>query len=303
VVIDVDDARSPRYAGEIVAAQEQADRGYLPAMTIAARSGGPDVFERVLGGKTDIGAASGIDFLTAVSRGAHLVAFGAGLVESPVAFFVREDSNIHSPRDFVGKRVVRRPGGESAIIYDAVLENLGLSRSQVNELPDGDADALADGTIDVLPGTLGRDDSILQQKGIAYTAILPGDYGIHVPGTVYFAKPETLRDRPSLVQAVLRAMIAGWNAVYADTGKSVPIIAAATGLSPEQVRAALGAQQAAVRPVSRRVGEFDNLQWEQLRIILLGERLIKETADVSRAVSYDFLREAYRKPVSFGNNE
>jgi ABC-type nitrate/sulfonate/bicarbonate transport system substrate-binding protein len=303
VVLHIDDAGGPKYAGEIVAAQLEAERGTAPAITIAARPGAPDVFQRVVSGKSDFGVASGVDYLTAFAKGAPIVAFGAGLVESPVAFFVRENSNIHSPRDFVGKRVVRRPGSEAAIVYDAVLENLGISRSQVKEVADGDADALAAREIDVLPGTLGRDDDNLRQKGIAYTALLPGDYGIHVPGTVYFAKPETLRDHPSLVQGVLQAMIAGWNAVYADAGKSIPVIASATGLPPEQVRFALNAQQAAVRPVSRRAGEFDNLQWEQLRIILLSERMIKESVDMRGAVNYEFLREAYRKPVSFGNKE
>ena len=79
------------------------------------------------------------------------------------------------------------------------------------------------------------------------------------------------------------------------------VISAATGLANDQVRFALDAQRDLVRPVARRVGEFDEFQWKQLRIILLNERMIRETANMPNAIDYSFLREAYRKPFSFGN--
>jgi ABC-type nitrate/sulfonate/bicarbonate transport system substrate-binding protein len=216
--------------------------------------------------------------------------------------YVLENSKIHTPQDFIGKRLGRQAGKDTAIIYDAVLENLGLSRSQVQEVSVGaDMNALANGTIDVLPGYVGNEGYLLRQKGVTYNMILPGDYGIHVPGTVYFARPETLRERPSVAQQFLRAAIAGWNLVYTDYSKSAPAISAVTGLANDQVRFALDAQRDLVRPVARRVGEFDEFQWKQLRIILLNERMIRETANMPNAVDYGFLREAYRKSISFGN--
>jgi ABC-type nitrate/sulfonate/bicarbonate transport system substrate-binding protein len=301
-VLLVEGPLGPQYGGEIFAMHAQPSGRSQMRFELKPLPPGSDVIQAVVGGKGDFGLATGIEFLTAASKGAPIVAIGAGLLESPVAFYVLENSKIHTPRDFIGKRVGRQAGNDTAIIYDAVLENLGLSRSQVQEVPvEDDVNALVGGKVDVLPGYVGNEGYLLRQKGVAYNMIVPADYGIHVPGTVYFARAETLRERPSTAQEFLGAAIAGWNAVYSDYSKSIPSIATATGISPDRVRFAVDAQRDRVRPVARRVGEFDEFQWKQLRIILLNERMIRETANMPNAVDYSFLREAYRKPISFGN--
>jgi ABC-type nitrate/sulfonate/bicarbonate transport system substrate-binding protein len=301
-VLLVEGPLGPQYGGEIMAMHEQPSGRPRLRFELRPLPAGSDVIQAVVAGKGDFGMATGIEFLTAASKGAPIVAIGAGLLESPVAFYVLETSKIHTPQDFIGKRVGRQAGTDTAIIYDAVLENLGISRSQIREVPvDSDVSALANGKVDVLPGYVGNEGYRLRQKGVAYNMIPPGDYGIHVPGTVYFARMETLRERPSVAQEFLRAAIAGWNTVYSDYSKSVPFIAAAAGISSEQARFAIDAQRDLVRPVARRVGEFDEFQWKQLRIILLNERMIRETSSMPNAIDYSFLREAYRKPFSFGN--
>jgi ABC-type nitrate/sulfonate/bicarbonate transport system substrate-binding protein len=301
-VLLIEGPLGPQYGGEIMAMHDQPSGRLRLRFQFKPLPPGSDVIQAIVAGKGDFGMATGIEFLTAASKGAPIVALGAGLLESPAAFYVLENSKIHTPRDFIGKRVGRQAGKDTAIIYDAVLENLGLSRSQVQEVPvEADANALVGGKVDVLTGYVGNAGYLLRQKGVAYNMILPGDYGIHVPGTVYFARAETLRERPSAAQQFLRAAIGGWNAVYSDYSKSIPVISAATGLANDQVRFALDAQRDLVRPVARRVGEFDEFQWKQLRIILLNERMIRETANMPNAIDYSFLREAYRKPFSFGN--
>jgi hypothetical protein len=53
-----------------------------------------------------------------------------------------------------------------------------------------------------------------------------------------------------------------------------------------------------VVPDQRRIAEFDDLQWRQLLASLIGEGLVKPSADLYGAVDYRFLREAYRTPIS-----
>lgn len=294
----------PQYAGEMVAARTGLFE--REGLQLEFKPGGieADLITLVANGVDTFGIARGDNFLIARSKGAPIVAFAAGYLESPVVFYALEQSKIHVPQDFIARRVTRQAGQETATIYDAMLAKLQISRSQVREISKAtDLTALLNGDVDVWPGRVGKESYVLRQKGVPYTVVYPSNYGIHVPGTVYFTSEKIIRDHPSLVQKFLRAVIAGWHLTYADYSKSVPLISAydEKTLTPERVRFELSTQRDFVLPLGRRFTEFDDRQWKLLRAILINERLIDDSIDMSKAVTYDFLREAYRKPISFGN--
>lgn len=294
---------APKYAGEMVAARTGLfDREGLQ-IELKPGGNGADSISSVASGADTFGVARGIDFLVARAKGAPIVAFAAGYLESDVVFYVLERSGIHTVQDFIGKRVGYQPGQDTAIIYDALLANLGIGRSKIREIITGtDIAALLNNDVDIWPGHVAEEAYILKQKGIDFNVVRPLNFGIHVPGTVYFTTEKIIRDHPSLVQKFLRAVIAGWTLTYADYSKSVPLISAydEKALTPERVRFALGEQRDFVFPLGRRFAEFDDRQWKLLRIILLNERLIDDSVDMSKAVTYEFLREAYRKSIQFG---
>lgn len=292
-----------KYAGEIVAAR--AGLFAREKVGIELKPGhGADPIAAVVSGNSAFGVTDSIDFLLARAQGQPIVAFGAGYLEHSIVFYALEKSGIHAPRDFIGKRTGRRPDTHSAIIYDALLKKTGLSRSQTLETSkETDLDALISGKVDMIPGHVGQEAFQLHRKALAYNLIRILDYGLHVPDTVYFTTEKMIRDYPSVVQRFLRAVIAGWTMTYAETAKSIPLIVAAGGesVSPEQVKFELAAQRDFVKPLGRRVAEFDDRQWEQLLSILVGARLADDSLDLSRAINYAFLKEAYRKSISFGN--
>jgi ABC-type nitrate/sulfonate/bicarbonate transport system substrate-binding protein len=296
----------PTYAGEMIAARSGLFERAGLNLSLKPGSSDADTIALVSTGADTFGVTRGDTFLLARAKGAPIVAFAAGYLESPVVFYVLEKSGIHTPQDFMGKRIVRQAGQDTATIYDAMLANLNISRSQTREVSAATGiDALLTGEVDVWPGHVGKESYVLQQKGVSFNIIYPSDYGIHVPGTVYFTSEKTIREHPSLVQKVLNAIIAGWKTTYADYSKSVPLIAAfnESSITPDQILFELKAQRDFVLPLGRRFTEYDDTQWKLLLNILNNERLIRdsESFDLSKAVNYDFLREAYRKPISFGN--
>ena len=303
LTIRLSDSVGTKFAGEIVAARAELFKRNGIEVELRDRGEGVDPIAAVVSGADTFGVTDSVNFLVARSKGQPIVAFAAGLLESSVVFYSLERSGIRAPQDFIGKRVGRRPDTNSAIIYDALLKNIGLSRSQIREISSTtDLDALLNDRVDVIPGRIGREGLLLRQKGVPYNVIKVADYGIHIPGTVYFTSEKFALERPSVVQRVLRAIIAGWAMVYADTPKSIPlIVAAGKGLTSEQVEFELASQRDFAIPISRRVGEFDEQQWKQLRAILTNARLMDGSVDLSRAVNYDILKEAYRRPISFGN--
>ncbi|MDO8879111.1 MAG: ABC transporter substrate-binding protein [Pseudolabrys sp.] len=292
-----------KYAGEIVAVR--ANIFERNGIDLELRESGQsiDPIASVVSGSDTFGVTNSISFLNARAAGQPIVAFAAGFLENSIVFYALEKSGIRAPQDFIGKRVGRRSSTDSAVLYDALLKNTGLSRSQIREsATETDLDALLNDRVDVVSGRIGLEGFLLRQKGVPYTVIRVSDYGIHVPDTVYFTTEKLVSDRPSLVQRVLQGILAGWAMTYADTAKSVPlIVAAGKNLTPEQVQFELAAQRDFVMPLGRRVAEFDEQQWKQLRAILTSARLMDGSVDLKRAINYDILKEAYRKPISFGN--
>jgi ABC-type nitrate/sulfonate/bicarbonate transport system substrate-binding protein len=296
-------AFGPTFAGEMMALRQKLfeREGVRVELRPADRANDPIV--SVANGLDTIGISRADKFLVARAQRVPIVAFAAAFVESPGRFYVLQKSGIRAPKDFVGRRVGRRAGDDTAIIYDALIARLGLPRSMIHEVPvEADLSKLLDGDIDVWPGHVGQEDYALARQGVDYAAITPGSYGIHVPGTVYFATERTIREQPQLVQRFLKAVIAGWELTYADLTTSVPIIAAfdEQALAADDVRFTLEHQREYVRPPAARFAEFDDSKWRSLHEILLKQRLLERSVDLSTAVAYEFLNEAYRKAFTFG---
>jgi ABC-type nitrate/sulfonate/bicarbonate transport system substrate-binding protein len=257
----------------------------------------------VVDGSDTFGVTRADSFLRARGKGAPIVAFAAGFIESPAAFYVLKKSGIRTPWDFVDHRIGRRQSDDTAVVYDALVTRLGLPRSRISEVPvSADLWTLLAGDVDVWPGHVGDEDYVLERRRIDYVAINPASYGVHMAGTVYFASAETVVQHPRLVQRFLNGLVAGWDRVYADYSTSVPIIISfdEQRLTADYVRFALDRQREYLRPLAVRYGEFNDVQWRSLQTILLTQRLLERTVDLPQAVSYDFLHEAYRKPLTFG---
>jgi len=296
--VRLDGPFDPSFAGEMIAAQVGLFQHEGLRIELKPGTSETDTVRRVSDDTDTIGVANAESMLLARANGAPLVAFAAAFVESPVVFCTLEKSAIRTPGDFVGKRIGYRPGQDTSIIYQAMMARLQMSRSLVHEVKvESDMTPFLNGEVDVWPGHAGVDAYTLKQEGVAYNVISPDSYGVHVPGTVYFTAERTVRENPQLIRRFLRAVIAGWELTYADYATSIPLIAAFdTGrLTPDLIRFRLEQQRALLRPLGARFGEFDDTHWQVLQAILLQQRLLKEPVELWRAVTYDFLRDAYRR--------
>lgn len=291
---------SPAVAGVLVAAQLDAIREAGTPFNIVIGAAGADPIAAVVNRQATFGLVAADVFMMARAGGAPVVALAANYLESPVVFFAAKRSNVQAPFDFVDNRVRYPANRQAAMIYNALTARLQIPRSRIKEVRAGEPSC--DFTeVEVCAGEIPKDAYDLFAKGTAYTLLRPTDYGIHVPGSVYVAREETLRNFPSVAERFLRMIIAGWTYTYADYERSVPLIEKATGgtLSKDQIRFELEVQRDFVLPLGRRFGEFDERQWKMLRDIMFNERLIDDTFNLSAAVNYDVLRAAHRRPLSF----
>jgi ABC-type nitrate/sulfonate/bicarbonate transport system substrate-binding protein len=288
----------PGFAGEMVAAR--AGLFEREGLSVDLKPGGAEVDPvRLVGGGTDaIGVAGAESVILARAKGVPIVAFAAAFLESPVVLYALEKSAIRAPNDLGGKRIGYQPGQDTAIAYQALMARLRIARGMVHEIRVGsDMAPFLNGEVDVWPGHIGVEAFTLKQTGIGYNVISPASHGVHVPGTAYFAAEATIRENPELILRFLRAVIAGWEMTYADYAKSIPLIASfdAETLTPELIRFRLDQQRAVLRPLGARFGEFDSAHWRSLQDILVQQKLLKEPIELSKAVSFEFLRDSYRR--------
>ena len=125
-----------------------------------------------------------------------------------------------------GRSISIKAGDDSTIVYGALVEKVGLSPSQARETAVATPlAALLRREIDVWVSTILPAARDLERSGARYRVIKPASYGVHVPGTVYVASESMVRENPEVLERVLCAIVGGWERVYADYDKSIPIIA------------------------------------------------------------------------------
>ncbi|MGY4368171.1 ABC-type nitrate/sulfonate/bicarbonate transport system substrate-binding protein [Bradyrhizobium sp. LB1.3] len=283
-----------RFAGEMVAEKEGF---FAPNVVLRAKPSDPD-FVATVAREHAIGVTSGQKFLLGAWRGIPVTAFAASLLDTPIAIFTLESSGLRRPADLVGKRVGYRKGSEGEVVFDAMMAQLGLPRSQIVKVPDRDnLDALRTVEVDAIIAEVGQELTSSDPGYVRLNVINPQDYGIHVPGMVYFASSDLLFDRPSTMGQILEGLIKGWQFVYGDYSRSVFALVSydLERLNSDRVRFELQQQRTLVVPAAGRIAEYDESRWKTLRDILIFGRLGEETVPISQAVTYQLLRDVYRR--------
>ncbi|WP_247426540.1 ABC transporter substrate-binding protein [Bradyrhizobium sp. 139] len=295
----MDGSYGARFAGELSALKQ----GYFASpVQLVANPGASDFVENVAR-QHAIGVTTGQKFLLAAWRGAPVTAFGASFLDTSVAIFTLESSGLRRPADLVGKRLGYRRAGEGEVIFDAMMAQLGLPRSQITKVPDRDhLDALRAHDVDAIIAAIDEQPDPSRQDFVKLNVIRPQDYGIHVPGLVYFASNDLIHDQPSVIAHVLQGLIRGWQFAYADYARSVPVL---VGLDParlnsERLRFELQQQRALVLPTGGRIADYDESRWRTLRDILMFAKLGEEEVPLAQVVNYQFLRDVYRRSPDLG---
>jgi ABC-type nitrate/sulfonate/bicarbonate transport system substrate-binding protein len=283
-----------RFAGEMAAQREGL---FASSLTLRAVPDDPD-FVATVARQHAIGVTTGQKFLLAAWRGVPVTAFAASLLDTSTVIFTLENSGLRRPADLVGKRLGYRKASEGEVVFDAMMAQLGLPRSQITKVPNRDTfDALRAGEVDAIIVAVGQEPRPSDPAYVRLNAIKPQEYAIHVPGMVYFASSDLVHDRPSAIAQALEGLIKGWQFVYSDYARSVPVLVGydPERLKPERVRFELQQQRGLVLPTGGRIADYDESRWKTLRDILLFAKRGEETVPLAQSVNYQFLRDVYRR--------
>ena len=282
----------PGFAGEMVADKLGFFREN--GLDVSIRQGGfeADPIKLVASGSDTFGVTGADNFLLAREQGVPIVAFAAGYIETPVVYYVRRDSAIVSPQDFIGKKVGYQAGQDTATVYEDMLDTVHVNRNEISEVPvQYDFGVFLNGQVDVWPGYAAAQSYILEQQNIPYRTLVPKDFGVSHMGTVYFTSEETLKNHPEWVSAFVKSLIRGWAYTYDHPQESIPAIVSydVKTLTPEYVAFALEKQKESIKPGGRKFCVFTEENWQSLYDSLLKRGAIKSTLDLQAAFTEHFL--------------
>lgn len=290
----IDGRYDARFAGELAAAKQGF---FATPITLRPNPDDPSFVEAVARDHA-IGVTSGQKFLLAAWRGVPVTAFAASFLDTSLAIFTLESSGLRRPQDLVGRQVGYRKGSEGEVVFDAMIAQLGLPRSQITKVPDRYSfEFLYTREVDAIIAPIDEQPDPSAVGYVRLNVIKPQDYGIHVPGLVYFSSNELIRHQPSVVADVLQGIIRGWQFVYADYARSEAVL---SGFDPSRLKSGrlifeLQQQRSLVLPTGSRIADYDESRWRTLRDILLFAKLGEEGVPLAQTVNYQFLRDLYRR--------
>lgn len=283
-----------QFAGEMTAQKQ----GYFaPNITLRPSPNDPN-FVATVASQHAIGVTTGQRFLLAAWGGVPVTAFAASLLDTSTVIFTLESSGLRRPADLVGKRVGYQKASQGDVVFDAMMAQLGLPRSQITKVADRDTfDALRNGEVDAIIAAVGQEPGPSEPGYIRLNVIKPQDYAIHVPGMVYFASSDLIHDRPSAVAQVLEGLIRGWQFVYSDYARSIPVLVGfdPERLSPARLRFELQQQRGLILPTGGRIADYNESRWRTLRDILIFSKLGAEEVPLAQLINYQMLRDVYRR--------
>jgi len=194
----------------------------LDVTLIEAQLGKPTVDE-VLSGKAQYGQTQ-TDLLHARLQGKPVVALAPIFQHSPTALMVRADSNIYSPHDLVGKRVMLQMG-DNSINTLAMLHNEGVKLSDIKVIKQSYIiDELVNKTVDAMGVYIINRPFLLNKAGIDYRILNPINYGIDFYGDTIFTTEYEVKNHPERVKRFLQATLQGWQYAMDHSNEIIDLI-------------------------------------------------------------------------------
>ena len=185
--------------------------------------GTPKPIDLLLEGNADFAIANS-GLVIARMQGRPVVALAAIMQSSPIVWIVRADSDIYTPQDLAGKRVMLMPPPENAeLLVTLAREGVDQDRLQLQQTS-FDPQDLIDGNTDAFDGYISNELFWLQQQQLPYRLIKPREYGVNFYSDVLTTREALLQQRPAQVEAFIQASLKGWQYALEHIEESVQLI-------------------------------------------------------------------------------
>ncbi len=209
VVLELPSGYRFRMAGYVAALEKGFYRNAGLNVSLQESESDRMPWERVLQNQAQFGI-SGSEIVLNRMRGEPLVVLSVIFQHSPHALMVRYDSDILTPKDLIGRKVMIEMNQRDAELM-AMFRKEGIDMSRITFLRNSwDIGDLVRGETEAMGTYVALGPALLQSRGIPTSLIHPSHYGINFYGDCLFTTQEQLRFFPDRVEAFRKATLAGW---------------------------------------------------------------------------------------------
>ena len=189
------------------------EKGYYKkvGLDVSIHNGTPEKMpvKEVLQGHAQYGVANS-ELLLERLRGAPLVALAAIYQHSASVLLARKDTEILSPDDLIGKKVMML-GQYVDADFIAMFSNENLNINDIHIIPSSfQIQDLIDGKVDAFNSYISNEPYYLKQQGVEFTTVNPRNYGIDFYSDILFTTEDEIRYHPERVKAFRQASLEGW---------------------------------------------------------------------------------------------
>ncbi len=251
--------------------------------------------DAVAQGRALFGITGADELIMARKKGLPLKAFAVIYKINPVVAYSLKESGITKPQDFIGKTIGLERGTNVDTLYYAMMAKLGIDRNKIKEVGVGyDASELLAGKIDVSTGYIGNEPQQVLKAGREVNTILMADYGVDMYADVLFAKEDTLKNNPMLVEKFLRATLKGWTYAIENEEEAVDITLKYTTDGEKSHEAyMLMTSIPLINTGDSFLGWMEKTKWQNVQNILLEQKIIDEAVNIDDAYTMQFLENIY----------
>jgi diguanylate cyclase (GGDEF)-like protein/PAS domain S-box-containing protein len=187
--------------------------------------------KEVLSGRAEYGIGDAEILVSRIS-GKPVVALAAIFQHSPGVLLSLKQSNIQTPEDLIGKRIMLSGDGQGVYQFKAMLLKQHLDISQMTIVPHTwRLQDLIEGKVDVVSAYAMDEPGQLQQMGYETSMISNQPYGVDFYGDVLFTTEREIAMHPERVRAFLSATKKGWLYALSHQEEMAALIAEMPGVT------------------------------------------------------------------------
>ena len=260
--------------------------------------GGPDFqsIPLVANRTNDFGVWTADAVLIAKSKDIPITGLSVFFRKSPLGYMVMAESDIMEPKDFIGKKIGMIYGRDVEFAYVAMLNNAGVDRKLMTEIPEKFNMALFyQGEYDVYSVYVYDQPYTARKDGYNVRIISPADYGVEYYADTLITSDKLIKDDPETVEAFVRASVKGWQWALQHKEDTVNIV---LKVDKTLTRDSQIFQMEAIAPLIAyeapdRLGWINMQTVEKMKNELMRQDILKTDIDVANAFTNKFLEKAY----------
>lgn len=268
-------------------------------INVRLNQGGIDfpAIQMVSGGSEQFGVTGADQIILAREKGAPVVAIAVIYRKSPFVYFSLKDSNIIELKDFEGKKIGVKLGGNEELTYRAIIRKSGINHELIKEIPvKYDMTALFTGVVDAWPGYVINEPIVAKEKGYDVNIIWPSDYGVSLYADTLFTTEKIIKTKPDLVKKFLEALLKGWEYAIENSEEAARFgLLYSDKLNYDHEKAMMLSSIELIKPDEKPIGWMEEEKWREIHNLLLEQGFIKKPVNINEVFNLEFLKEIYKK--------